>query len=77
MTKSVYVTDPDELLKLLTDDTLKVNDVSMVSDEMLRVRYEHHDMFAEDLKNVNCCIGKYSFVGYMMLLVFCQLDAYD
>ena len=46
-------------MNVMTNDAIRVTDAHLVTDNMVRVRYEYEDLFAEELTNVNVCIGTF------------------
>ena len=60
MPRTTYLTDPCEYFDMLTSSSQQVNDVSFVSNEMVRMQWVNDDSFIEQSGKTNVVIAAYT-----------------
>jgi hypothetical protein len=60
MAKLVYFTDPAKYFELMSDPSIIVHNVTVISDEMLAVTYTRMDDFVDVMGNTNVVLAAYT-----------------
>ena len=60
LSKTEYITEPQAFFKLLKDQTVKVNDALIISDETLQVDYEKETLFIEPTAHSSIFTASYT-----------------
>jgi hypothetical protein len=76
MCKTKYITEPVDLYKLLTDDTLYVTDVNYINDDMLCAKYEQVRNFVLPTFNTLIVIACYT-TAHARLKLYSYLEPLD
>ena len=58
--KTVYIENPSEYIRMMTDDKIEVCDLNFVNDEILMMRWREKEIFVETLPNTNVILAAYT-----------------
>ena len=60
LSRTTYIKDPEEYFDILTSDEQEVQDVSFVTDEMVRIQWINKEKFVEESGRTNVVIAAYT-----------------
>ncbi len=72
LNKCEYFNEPSQFFTSVTDPQVTVSDVNIVGQDLVRVRFEHKELFQETLGNTNVCLAALTtsyarYVSFLML----------
>ena len=66
--KMIYVADPQQYIKMMTDPTIEVSDLHYINLEHIGIRWKHKDEFVDSLPNTSVILAAYTTAQARLVL---------